>query len=55
MLDRFFVQDQSYRTIAAELSIPAGTVASRISRALVLLRDELMEEKPAPERPSLHG
>jgi RNA polymerase sigma factor (sigma-70 family) len=54
MLDRFFVQDQSYRTIAAELSIPAGTVASRISRALVMLRDELMEEKPAGERHSLH-
>jgi DNA-directed RNA polymerase specialized sigma24 family protein len=55
MLDRFFVQDQSYRTIAAELSIPAGTIASRISRALVMLRDELMEENPVRERHSLHG
>jgi RNA polymerase sigma-70 factor (ECF subfamily) len=54
MLDRFFVQDQSYRTIAAELSIPAGTVASRISRALVMLREDLREENPVLERHSLH-
>jgi RNA polymerase sigma factor (sigma-70 family) len=52
MLERFFVQDQSYRTIAEELSIPAGTIASRISRALALLRDEFMEENPASKRPS---
>ncbi len=54
MLERFFVEDQSYRTIATELSIPAGTIASRISRALVMLRDELREEKPPGQRPSLH-
>jgi RNA polymerase sigma-70 factor (ECF subfamily) len=52
MLERFFVQDQSYRTIAEELSIPAGTIASRISRALAMLRDELMEEKSGFDRPS---
>jgi RNA polymerase sigma factor (sigma-70 family) len=51
MLERFFVQDQSYSTIATELSIPAGTIASRISRALALLRDEFMEENPASDRP----
>ena len=32
ILDRFFAQDQSYRTISAELDIPAGTIASRIAR-----------------------
>ena len=52
MLERFFVQDQSYSTIANELSIPAGTIASRISRAVALLRNEFMEEKPASRRPS---
>lgn len=55
MLERFFVRDQSYRTIAEELSIPAGTIASRISRALETLRGEFMEENPAAERPSRHG
>lgn len=41
ILDRFFAQDQSYRTIAGELDIPAGTIASRIARCLVKLRDQL--------------
>jgi RNA polymerase sigma-70 factor (ECF subfamily) len=41
ILDRFFARDESYRTIAAELGIPAGTIASRISRALAALREEL--------------
>jgi RNA polymerase sigma-70 factor (ECF subfamily) len=40
ILERFFVQDQSYREIAAELDLPAGTIASRISRALAALRRE---------------
>ena len=52
MLERFFVQDQSYRTIAEELSIPAGTIASRISRALAMLRNEFMEENAVAARPS---
>ena len=47
ILDRFFAQDQSYRTIASELDIPAGTIASRIARCLVKLRDELEGRKPA--------
>jgi RNA polymerase sigma-70 factor (ECF subfamily) len=50
ILDRFFVQDQSYRMMAEELSIPAGTIASRISRALAMLRDELMEENSVAAR-----
>jgi RNA polymerase sigma-70 factor (ECF subfamily) len=41
ILDRFFARDESYRVIADALDIPAGTVASRISRCLVKLRDEL--------------
>ncbi len=41
ILDRFFAQDQSYRTISDELDIPTGTIASRIARCLSRLRDEL--------------
>lgn len=41
ILDRFFAQDQSYRTISHELDIPTGTIASRIARCLGRLRDEL--------------
>ncbi len=44
ILDRFFARDESYRTIAQELQLPAGTVASRISRCLGRLRDRLGEE-----------
>jgi RNA polymerase sigma-70 factor (ECF subfamily) len=40
ILDRFFARDQSYQTIAAELGIAPGTIASRISRALAALRGE---------------
>jgi RNA polymerase sigma-70 factor (ECF subfamily) len=41
ILDRFFAQDQSYRTISSELEIPSGTIASRIARCLGRLRDTL--------------
>jgi RNA polymerase sigma-70 factor (ECF subfamily) len=41
ILDRFFAQDQSYRAIGEELDLPAGTIASRISRCLKKLRTEL--------------
>ncbi len=41
VLDRFFCRDESYRTIGAALGIPAGTIASRISRCLARLRTEL--------------
>jgi RNA polymerase sigma-70 factor (ECF subfamily) len=47
ILDRFFAQDQSYRTIAGELEIPAGTIASRIARCLGKLREELEGRNPA--------
>ena len=44
MLDRFFARDESYKTISTELELPAGTIASRISRCLRRLRDELQRE-----------
>jgi RNA polymerase sigma factor (sigma-70 family) len=41
ILDRFFCRDESYRTIGELLEIPAGTIASRISRCLDKVRAEL--------------
>ena len=46
ILDRFFCRDESYRTIGDLLAIPAGTIASRISRCLAKLRQELEGRKP---------
>jgi len=40
ILDRFFARDESYRTISEALEIPAGTIASRISRCLAKLKIE---------------
>jgi RNA polymerase sigma-70 factor (ECF subfamily) len=40
IMDRFFVRDQSYARISADLGVPPGTVASRISRGLAKLRAE---------------
>jgi RNA polymerase sigma factor (sigma-70 family) len=50
ILDRFFARDESYRHIGDALDIPAGTIASRISRCLVKLKTELEDEgrKPVP-------
>ena len=45
ILDRFFTQDESYRTIGEALELPAGTIASRISRCLGRLREELEGRK----------
>ena len=42
---RFFLEDQSYRTIGEALGVPPGTVASRISRGLALLRELLAGEE----------
>ena len=47
ILDRFFACDESYRTIAATLDLPPGTVASRISRCLASLRERLEGRKAA--------
>jgi RNA polymerase sigma factor (sigma-70 family) len=41
ILDRFFAQGESYHEISAELDIPMGTIASRISRCLAKLRVQL--------------
>jgi RNA polymerase sigma-70 factor (ECF subfamily) len=41
ILDRFFCRDESYRAIGEALDLPAGTIASRISRCLGKLRGEL--------------
>jgi RNA polymerase sigma-70 factor (ECF subfamily) len=41
VLDRFFCRDESYRTIGQELGIPSGTIASRISRCLAKLKEQL--------------
>ncbi len=45
MLDRFFARDESYRTISSELDLPSGTIASRISRCLRQLRQQLEGKK----------
>jgi RNA polymerase sigma-70 factor (ECF subfamily) len=47
ILDRFFTRDESYRVIADALDLPPGTIASRISRCLARLREELREETGA--------
>jgi RNA polymerase sigma factor (sigma-70 family) len=47
ILDRFFARDESYRHIGDALDLPAGTIASRISRCLVKLRGELEGRNPA--------
>jgi RNA polymerase sigma factor (sigma-70 family) len=41
ILDRFFARDESYKTIGEALELPAGTIASRISRCLARLRSYL--------------
>ena len=46
LLDRFFARDQSYRTIGDELDLPAGTIASRISRCLEKLKLQLEDSGP---------
>src|SRR3954451_13893465 len=52
ILDRFFTQDESYRTIGEALEIAPGTIASRISRCLSKLKRQLEGRKPRFE-PSL--
>jgi RNA polymerase sigma factor (sigma-70 family) len=49
ILDRFFAQDQSYKTIGDALDLPSGTIASRISRCLARLRDVLEGKNPDVE------
>ena len=49
VLDRFFARDESYRTIGAALELPAGTIASRISRCLRKLREQFEGRNEAGE------
>jgi RNA polymerase sigma factor (sigma-70 family) len=49
ILDRFFARDESYRSISEALSLPAGTIASRISRCLDKLR-AVLEDSDAQLR-----
>jgi len=46
ILDRFFARDESYRQIGDALDLPAGTIASRISRCLTKLRDQFEGRNP---------
>jgi RNA polymerase sigma-70 factor (ECF subfamily) len=48
ILDRFFARDESYKTIGEALELPSGTIASRISRCLVRLREHLEGRSEAP-------
>jgi RNA polymerase sigma factor (sigma-70 family) len=48
ILDRFFSRDESYKTIGDQLELPAGTIASRISRCLVKLRGQLEGRNDGP-------
>jgi RNA polymerase sigma factor (sigma-70 family) len=49
ILDRFFSQDQSYKTIGEALDIPSGTIASRISRCLAKMRELLEGKNPGTD------
>ena len=51
ILDRFFCRDESYRTIGELFELPAGTIASRISRCLEKVRTEL-DGRSRGSRPS---
>jgi RNA polymerase sigma factor (sigma-70 family) len=46
MLTRFFIRDETYRTISEATGVPGGTVASRISRCLGKLREKLEGRNP---------
>ena len=46
--DRFFARDESYATIGEALDLPAGTIATRISRCLQKLREALEGRNPIP-------
>jgi RNA polymerase sigma factor (sigma-70 family) len=54
ILDRFFARDEGYDTIGVALGIPAGTIASRISRCLEKLRAAFVGRRSDPH-PSIYG
>jgi RNA polymerase sigma factor (sigma-70 family) len=49
ILDAFFARDESYRVIGERLDLPAGTIASRISRCLRKLKEQLVGRNPVPD------
>jgi RNA polymerase sigma factor (sigma-70 family) len=55
VLERFFMRDQSFRLIGAELDLAPGTIASRISRGLSMLRTLLEAVDPAGSEPATSG
>ena len=54
VLDRFFARDESYRVIGEALDLPAGTIASRISRCLGKLREKLEGRNLSRTRLEVH-
>jgi RNA polymerase sigma-70 factor (ECF subfamily) len=47
----FYFEELSYREIAAALSLPVGTVMSRLARAKAHLRRYWLEEEPSEQTP----
>lgn len=49
----FYFEELSYREIATELAIPIGTVMSRLSRARMHLREQLLRQESATRSPGV--